>query len=103
MDTTDRVAIFIDGSNLFYRLRAPELALPNMSFYDYAGLCTYLADGRPITFKAYYVGVIKVDPKAADRAKAEHMRRQQNLLFGHLQSKVQQFQIKRGYLMKNDG
>ncbi len=101
--TIDRVAVFIDGSNLFHRLKAPELGLPNLSFYDYAGLCTHIADVRQIVFRAYYVGVIKVDPVSPDRAKAERMRRQQNLLFGHLQSKNQQFEVKKGYLMKSDG
>lgn len=103
MDKKERVAIFIDGSNLYYRLRAPEFELPNLTHYDYAGLAHYLADGRQITFKGYYVGVVRVNPKSPHKEKAEQMRQQQVKLFGHLQSKKQGFEIKRGFLMENDG
>lgn len=103
MNKKERVAVFIDGSNLYYRLRAPEFELPNLTYYDYAALAAYLAEGRDITCRGYYVGAVKVDPKSPDKKKAEAMQAQQVRLFNHLQSKNQQFTVRRGFLMKNDG
>ena len=103
MKTKERVAIFIDGSNLYYRLKAGAFGLPNLTFYDYAGLVDFLAEGREVVFKGYYVGVVRVNQKSPDRVKAEQMQEQQVLLFNHLQSKGQKFALKRGFLMQNDG
>lgn len=99
----ERITVFIDGSNLYYKLRNPEFKLGNLLKYDYAGLAHYLANGREISFKNYYVGVVRVDAKSPDRSKAEKMKNEQVVLFGHLQSKAQQFFIKRGYLMLSSG
>lgn len=103
MNKKERIAVFIDGSNLYYRLRAPEFGLSSLTHYDYAGLTNYLAEGCQVTYKGYYVGVVKVNPKSPNKVKAEQMRQQQTRLFGHLTSKKQGFEIKRGFLMENDG
>jgi hypothetical protein len=57
MKTKERVAVFIDGSNLYYRLRTGEFGLSNLTFYNYAGLVSFLAEKRKITYKGYYIGV----------------------------------------------
>lgn len=101
MTKSEKIAILIDGSNLFFFLKSQNL--PNLTYYDYAGLCEFLAENRETTYKGYYIGVVKVNPKSPDRVKAAKMRHSQTSLFGHLQSKTQGFTIKRGYLMENDG
>lgn len=105
MKKKERVAIFIDGSNFYYKLKSDGFRLHNLSFYDYAGLVNYLAEDRTVVSKDYYIGVVRVSQKLSeeDKVKAEEMRQKQNVLFGHLMSKSQRFKIKRGYIMENSG
>jgi len=93
-----RVAIYIDGSNFYYKLRESEIF--NITYFDYQGLAKWLAGDRKIISKRYYVGVVRAGEK--DK-KGQSLRRNQVRLFNHLSSKIQNFIIKRGYLMKNDG
>ncbi|MDO8667661.1 MAG: hypothetical protein Q7K35_01020 [bacterium] len=44
MQKNERVAVFIDGSNLYHKLK--ELRIPNTINFSYAGLCKKLARGR---------------------------------------------------------
>jgi uncharacterized LabA/DUF88 family protein len=92
-----RVAIYIDGSNFYYKLRESEIF--NITYFDYQGLAKWLAGDRKIISKRYYVGVVRAGEK--DK-KGQSLRRNQVRLFNHLSSKIQNFIIKRGYLMKND-
>lgn len=103
MFNKERVAVFIDGGNLYHRLKASEFGLSNLTYYNYAGLVDFIYEERRITYKGYYIGVVKVNPKSSDKKKAEQMQSQQVLLFNYLQSKHQKFIIKRGYLMKYEG
>jgi len=93
-----RVAIYIDGSNLYHKLR--DLDISNATYFDYGGLAKWLARERKIISKRYYIGVIRA--KESDK-KGQILRKNQIKLFNHLSSKNQGFVIKQGYLMKNDG
>jgi hypothetical protein len=44
-----RVAIYIDGSNFYYKLR--DLEVPNITYFDYCGLSEWLARDRAIISK----------------------------------------------------
>jgi len=93
-----RVAIFIDGSNFYYKLRA--FGISNATYFRYGDFASWLANGREIMDKRYYVGVVRA--KENDE-KGQKMRRNQRKLFNNLSSKKCGFIIERGYLMENDG
>jgi len=93
-----RVAVYIDGSNFFYKLR--DLEIENITYFDYKGLVEWLARDRKIISKRYYVGVVRA--KETDK-RGQVLRKNQVRLFNHLTSRDQNFIIKQGYLMKNDG
>lgn len=100
----ERVWVLIDGSNLYYKLKDKEIGLFNSSIstldFDYFGLCKWLSRDREITSLRYYVGAVRA--KLNDR-KGQFLRRNQQKLFAHLESKDQGFLVQRGFLMNNDG
>jgi len=93
-----RVAVYVDGSNLYYKLKDCEIK--NITYFGYAALSQWLAQERKIIAKRYYIGVVR--SKEGD-AKSKKMQEAQVKLFNHLQSKSEKFNVQRGYLMKNDG
>lgn len=97
-NTTERVAVFIDGSNLHYKLR--DLSIRNLICFGYGDFSRWLAGTRDLVAKTYYVGVVRA--KENDK-KGQELRKNQLRLFNHLSSKKQGFHIERGYIMHNDG
>jgi Uncharacterized conserved protein len=89
-----RIAVFIDGSNLYYKLK--DLKIKNKTRFDYLGLCNYLSKGEKLISCRYYVGAVRA--KSGD-AKSQEMRSNQQKLFDHLIE--QGFVIERGYLMSD--
>ena len=87
----------IDGGNFYYKFR--ELSLPNVSQFDYRGLSSWLARNRHVVSVSYYIGVVRA--KNND-LKGQALRRQQQKLFAHLESDVQNVSVKRGYIMHNE-
>lgn len=96
----ERVAIYIDGSNLYFKLSSKELGFYNLGKFDYRGLCSWLSRDREVISYRYYIGVVKAEDT---NIKGQELRKNQQRLFAHLESAAQGFKIKRGYLMKNDG
>lgn len=92
----EKVAIYIDGSNLYYKLK--DLKIENTTEFNYRGLSEFLARGRQIISIRYYVGAVKVKNNST---KASIMRQEQQRLFSNLEN--QNIWIKRGYLMENNG
>jgi len=90
-----KVAIYIDGSNLYYKLK--ELGIENTIEFNYSKFCDYLARGRKVISKRYYVGVVRAK---MDNIKGQELRKEQQKLFNNLRK--QDFIIKRGYLMENN-
>lgn len=95
---TERVAVFIDGSNLHYKLR--DLSIRNLIYFGYGEFSRWLAGERDLVAKTYYVGVVRA--KESDQ-KGQELRKNQLRLFNHLSSKQHGFHIERGYIMHNDG
>jgi uncharacterized LabA/DUF88 family protein len=93
-----RVAVYIDGSNLYYKLK--DLGIKNTTYFGYGDFSKWLSRERRLVAKRYYVGVVRA--KDNDE-KAKKMQESQVRLFNHLGSKEEGFNIQRGYLMKNDG
>ena len=96
MQKNERVAVFIDGSNLYHKLK--ELHIPNTINFSYAGLCKKLARGREIISCRYYVGAIRA--KENDH-KGQIIRANQLRLFNNLTA--QGFTIKKGNFLFNGG
>lgn len=93
-----RVAIFIDGSNFYFKMRSLDIA--NLSRFSYRRFGEWLARDGKIVFAGYYIGVVRAKP---NDDKAQKLQRGQVNLFNFLQSKEQHFTVRRGYLMNNDG
>jgi len=98
MGSKERVAVFIDGSNLYYKLRSLEIK--SKRSFDFHGLAYWLARGREVVSQRYYVGVVRA--KEGDE-RGQQLRKRQQQLFSHLSSSSQGFVVSRGYLMENDG
>jgi len=92
----NRVAIYIDGSNLYHKLK--DLSIKDKTLFDYKKLCLWLARDREIISCRYYIGVIRAKE---DDEKGQKLRREQQKLFAYLTK--QNFTIKKGYLMSNEG
>ena len=91
-----RIAIYIDGSNLYHKLK--DLKINKTTEFDYLGLCNFLDRKREIISCCYYVGAIRA--KNGD-ALSQSMRSEQQKLFSYL--KNQGLLVKPGYLMENNG
>jgi len=96
-ENNKRLAVFIDGSNLYFKLKSLEIK--NLSRFNFRGLVEWLARGRKIVSAGYYVGVVRAK---ADDIRGQKMRQAQINLFNFLGSKQQRITVHRGYLMKND-
>lgn len=91
----ERVAVYIDGSNLYHKLCDQELNVPRKREFNYKGLCEYLARDRKLTYVGYYIGVVRA--KESDE-KGQQMRKNQQTLFNRLME--QGILIKRGQLVQ---
>jgi uncharacterized LabA/DUF88 family protein/ASC-1-like (ASCH) protein len=96
MEKVERVAIFIDGSNLYHKLK--DLKIQNTVLFNYRGFCDFLSRNRPVVSYKYYVGVVRA--KAGDE-KAQALRASQQKMFYNLEK--QGFLIEKGFLMQSDG
>lgn len=93
-----RVAVFIDGSNLHYKLK--DLNIGNLLYFQYGEFALWLAKERDLVSKRYFVGVVRAK---SDDVRGQQLRKNQIRLFNHLTSKRCKFVVERGYIMKNDG
>lgn len=91
-----RVAVFIDGGNLYYKLK--NLNVKNKTKFDYSGFCNLLSADRKLVSYKYYVGAIRA--KREDK-KAWTMLVAQQKLFSHLNK--QGFVIEKGFLLESNG
>lgn len=94
--STKRIAIYIDGSNFFYKLR--DLGIENITHFNYRGFADWLARGRSVLSYRYYVGVVRAE---SGNKKGQQLRSEQQRLFAELVK--QGFVIKRGEIIKSDG
>ena len=98
--SSKRVAVYIDWSNFYNKMKSPELQIENLINFNFRGLAEWLVTGRDIVSCRYYVGVVRAEE---NNAKGQQLRKEQQKLFAHLTSPSQNFVVKRGYLMNNDG
>lgn len=93
----ERVALYIDGSNLYFKLK--EIHIKNLLYFQYGKFAQFLKnEKRALVASRYYIGAIKTKDE-----KSRKMQEDQVRLFSYLQSDACHFSVQRGYLMQNDG
>lgn len=88
-----RVAIFIDGGNFYRKIRQDDL-IPKGIKFDYVKFAKFLAQGRGVSLKSYYIGIVRNHDKTA---KSQDMVRNQQKLLSALENDG--YQIKRGKIV----
>lgn len=96
----ERVAIYLDGSNFYFKMRSRPMNFDNLTKFDYRGMAAWLSQKREMLSCRYYVGVVRAEEK---NQKGQELRKEQQKLFSHLLSQKQNFTIKKGYIMEHDG
>jgi len=96
INSKEKVAIYIDGSNFYHKLK--NLNILNTTNFNYLGFCNKLARGREVISYRYYVGAIRA--KEGD-LKGQQLRINQLKLFNNLLK--QNFCIKKGQFLSNNG
>lgn len=77
MEKRERIAIYIDGSNTYNKLKKLDIPTAGMNF-DFSQFVTHLVGERTLISKRYYVGIVKNHDGSA---KGEALvRRQQKFL-----------------------
>ena len=92
---TERIAILVDGSNLYHYLR--ELKLTGLAEFDYKTFAQFLARGRTVESATYYIGKVR----SHGDAKGEELRRWQQKLVARLQN--MEWRVEYGHMMENSG
>lgn len=78
-ESNKKVAIFIDGGNFYRKIRKDNL-IPKGTMFDYVKFAEFLSQGRKITSKSYYIGIVRNHDKTAKSQKM--VESQQKLLTG---------------------
>ncbi len=91
--STKRVAIFIDGGNFYRKIRFDNL-IPKGVRFDYVKFAEFLARGRIISFKSYYIGIVRNHDNTPKSQKM--VESQQKFL---ISLKNNGYQIKRGKIV----
>lgn len=76
---TERIAILVDGSNMYHYLR--ELKVTGLADFDYKAFAQFLARDRTIVSSTYYVGKVR----SKGDTKSEELRSGQQRLIAGLQ------------------
>jgi uncharacterized LabA/DUF88 family protein len=97
-----RVAVFIDGSNLYFKLRSLVPVKMDFIRYRYRELAESLlqADER-ISYIGYYVGVVRDTKRTTNHEKTLELVKNQQKIFEQLRH--QQIEVVKGYLLERDG
>lgn len=93
---TERIAILVDGSNLYHYLR--ELKLTELAEFDYKAFAQHLArGGRTLVSATYYIGKVR----SHGDVKGEELRRWQQRLVAHLQNSG--WNVEYGHMLEHNG
>lgn len=97
-----RVAVFIDGSNLYFKLRSLIPEKMDFIHYRYQGLVRQLlGPNELLSYIGYYVGVVRDTKRSPDHDKTRELIQNQQKLFEQLRH--QQIDVVKGYLLERDG
>lgn len=93
-----KIAIFIDGSNFYSKLK--ELNIKYTSNFDYNNLLLSLTKKIKPAYVGYYVGQVR---KEKNNPKSELLYSSQQKLFAHLQTNIPDVKIVRGHIQNYNG
>lgn len=93
-----KIAIFIDGSNLYRKLK--KLKLKHTSNFDYNSFILSLTKRTVPAYVGYYVGQVR---KENNNPKSEILYANQQKLFAHLKLNIPGVQIVRGHIQNYNG
>lgn len=93
-----RTAVFIDGGNFYRKLK--DLKIKNTSKFDYFSFIKSLIKSDELTYIGYYVGQIR---KEENNEKSRLLYSNQQKLFTHLESNIQNLKIIRGHIQNFNG
>lgn len=93
-----KIAIFIDGSNFYSKLK--ELRIKHTSHFDFNGFILSLTKGIKSVYTGYYVGQVR---KEKNNPKSELLYSHQQKLFAHLQTNIPDIKIIRGHIQNYNG
>ncbi len=97
-----RVAVFIDGSNLYFKLRTLIPHKMDFIHYRYHDLiASYLNPDETLSYVGYYIGVVRDTKRTKQHEKALELVKNQQKLFEQLRH--QRIDIVKGYLLERDG
>lgn len=93
----EKVAIYIDGGNLYHSLK--RLGIPEAEKrFDYNAFVDYLLSGRTLVSKRYYVGIVRNYDQSE---KSEKLVRKQQQFLESLRERS--FEVKKGKMMYDLG
>lgn len=96
-----RVAVFIDGSNFYFKLKTLVPKKLDLIHYQYRALAKSMLDSNEtITQIGYYIGVVRDTKNVKDHEKAQELVKNQQRLFEQL--KYQKIDVIKGYLLERD-
>lgn len=93
-----KIAVFIDGGNLYRRLK--ELKIQHVSQFDFNGFIQFLSNGAASVYTGYYIGQIQKEKK---NPKSNELYIKQQKAFAHLNATVPGMRIVRGHIQNNNG
>lgn len=97
-----RVAVFIDGSNFYFKVKSLVPRKMDLLHYRYRDLVKDLLDkDESLSYIGYYIGVVRDNGKYKNSDKAHELRKQQQRLFDQLGH--QKITVVRGYLLEREG
>jgi len=97
MSNQENVVVYIDGGNLYKKLKM--LGIPEKGKrFDYSDFVNYLVGERTLVSKRYYVGIVR---NVDGSEKSEQMVRSQQKFLDALE--LEGFAIKRGKIMYDEG
>lgn len=93
-----KIAVFIDGSNFYRKLK--ELNIVNTSNFDFKSFILKLTNNIEPSYIGYYVGQIR---KERGNSKSEILYSKQQKLFSHLELNCPGIKIVRGHIQNYNG
>lgn len=93
-----RIAVFIDGSNLYSKLKG--LQVKATSEFDYLGFVKHLVKDGEFVYVGYYVGQVRVEK---NNPRSEALYSNQQKFFHRLSIQIPNIEIVRGHIQNYNG
>ncbi len=99
---TERVCIYIDGSNFYGYLKDPQISFPKGVIFNFKKFADFLTNGRICISKRYYTGIFRNVDRSARSAKSAELVRGQQKFLAKLESH-DGFKVKPGRILYDGG